>query len=483
MFKKSLAALAVLGAAAGYASAADVTLFGVVDTGLISSGNGGNWRNTQMFKKSLAALAVLGAAAGYASAADVTLFGVVDTGLIYTHQTFGDAEPAHVNKFAMESGVSSASRFGLKGTEELGNGLKVGFMLENGFQSDSGALKSEKRIFDREASVSVYSDFGTLSMGRMGGVGSGAGSMGRMGGVGSGAGTYDLVLATADAFDGGDNNVFGFATSDRYDNMVTYQTPKFAGLQATVQYSFNEDSVEETAREGSSAVNRYSSAALTGDFGALQTPKFAGLQATVQYSFNEDSVEETAREGSSAVNRYSSAALTGDFGALQTVLAYEFQNYKSFGAAEHDDGQIVYLGGNYDCGFAKTFVMGQYFKGIKAGQLTAITEDDAAHIDTVGTDDTDDYSADGVKGYGLHLGTIVPVAGGDLTVAAYFTDFAVEYADQDVDAKSYAFGAKYEYYLSKRTSVYTGAGFAQVKYDDEGSDKTTQAYLGLTHRF
>ena len=373
-----------------------------------------------MFKKSLAALAVLGAAAGYASAADVTLFGVVDTGLIYTHQTFADDSKADVNNFAMDSGVSSASRFGLKGTEELGNGLKVGFKLENGFQSDSGALKSEKRIFDREASVSVYSDFGTLSMGRMGG-------------VGSGAGTYDLVLATADAFDGGDNNVFGFATSDRYDNMVTYQTPKFAGLQATVQYSFN-----------------------------------------------EDSVEETAREGSSAVNRYSSAALTGDFGALQTVLAYEFQNYKSFGAAEHDDGQIVYLGGNYDCGFAKTFVMGQYFKGIKAGQLTAITEADANLIDKAGNTES---AADGVKGYGVHLGTIVPVAGGDLTVAAYFTDFSVEYATGDKDAKSYAFGAKYEYYLSKRTSVYTGAGFAQVKYDDEGSDKTTQAYLGLTHRF
>lgn len=79
-----------------------------------------------MFKKSLAALAVLGAAAGYASAADVTLFGVVDTGLIYTHQTFADDSKADVNNFAMDSGVSSASRFGLKGTEELGNGLKVG---------------------------------------------------------------------------------------------------------------------------------------------------------------------------------------------------------------------------------------------------------------------------------------------------------------------------------------------------------------------
>ena len=375
-----------------------------------------------MFKKSLIAVAVLGATAFSVQAADVTMYGKVDTGLQFKSNevTVGNEAKIDSDTFSMETGRNSASRFGVKGTEDLGNGMKVGFKLENGFQSDSGALKSEKRIFDREASVSVYSDFGTLSMGRMGG-------------VGSGAGTYDLVLATADAFDGGDNNVFGFATSDRYDNMVTYQTPKFAGLQATVQYSFN-----------------------------------------------EDSVEETAREGSSAVNRYSSAALTGDFGALQTVLAYEFQNYKSFGvAAEHDDGQIVYLGGNYDCGFAKTFVMGQYFKGIKAGQLTAISDADAEKVDTAGNK----YSADGVKGYGVHLGTIVPVAGGDLTVAAYFTDFAVEYADHDDDAKSYAFGAKYEYYLSKRTSVYTGAGFAQVKYDDEGSDKTTQAYLGLTHRF
>ena len=375
-----------------------------------------------MFKKSLIAVAVLGATAFSVQAADVTMYGKVDTGLLFKSNEITEGSQAKVDSdtFSMENGLNSASRFGVKGTEDLGNGVKVGFKLENGFKSDSGEFKTSGKLFDRESSVSVYSDFGTLSMGRMGG-------------VGSAAGTYDIVYSTADAFDGGANSIFGFATSSRYDNMITYQTPKFAGLQATVQYSFN-----------------------------------------------EDSVEETAREGSSAVNRYSSAALTGDFGALQTVLAYEFQNYKSFGvAAEHDDGQIVYLGGNYDCGFAKTFVMGQYFKGIKAGQLTAISDADAEKVDTAGNK----YSADGVKGYGVHLGTIVPVAGGDLTVAAYFTDFAVEYADHDDDAKSYAFGAKYEYYLSKRTSVYTGAGFAQVKYDDEGSDKTTQAYLGLTHRF
>ena len=373
-----------------------------------------------MFKKSMAALAVLSLSAGLASASEVTLYGIVDNGLLYKHSKVEtNGVSTKTDSFALETGISSPSRFGIKGSEDLGNGMTVSFKLENGFNADDGSF-GDDRLFNRESSLTLSGDFGKLSFGRMGA-------------IGSAAGDFDAAFAIGDAFDGGDGDVFGFATSDRYDNMVTYQTPKFAGLQATVQYSFN-----------------------------------------------EDSVEETAREGSSAVNRYSSAALTGDFGALQTVLAYEFQNYKSFGvAAEHDDGQIVYLGGNYDCGFAKTFVMGQYFKGIKAGQLTAISDADAEKVDTAGNK----YSADGVKGYGVHLGTIVPVAGGDLTVAAYFTDFAVEYADHDDDAKSYAFGAKYEYYLSKRTSVYTGAGFAQVKYDDEGSDKTTQAYLGLTHRF
>ena len=382
-----------------------------------------------MFKKSLAALAVLGAAAGYASAADVTLFGVVDTGLIYTHQSFDDSKEADVNKFSMDSGVSSASRFGLKGTEELGNGLKVGFKLENGFQSDSGALKSEKRIFDREASVSVYSDFGTLSMGRMGG-------------VGSGAGTYDLVLATADAFDGGDNNVFGFATSDRYDNMVTYQTPKFAGLQATVQYSFNESSTN------------------------------------------------TNREGSSAVNRYASTALTGNFGALNTVLAYEFQNYQSFGkGARGEDGHIVYLGGNYDCGFAKTFVMGQYFKGIQgsgANALASMVKGAGAELTSFDTD-----FDKGVKGFGAHLGTIVPISNGDLTVGAYYVDGTAETSKTGVEERDFDYmglATKYEYRLSKRTSVYLAAGYYKATLDattkaGEVEEKVGEVFTGLTHAF
>ena len=389
-----------------------------------------------MFKKSLIAVAVLGATAFSVQAADVTMYGKVDTGLQFKSNevTVGNEAKIDSDTFSMETGRNSASRFGVKGTEDLGNGMKVGFKLENGFKSDSGELKTSNTLFDREASVSVYSDFGTLSMGRMGG-------------VGSGAGTYDLVFATADAFDGGSGSIFGFATSSRYDNMITYQTPKFAGMQATVQYSFNESSTDKD------------------------------------------------REGSSAVNRYASTALTGNFGALNTVLAYEFQNYQSFGKdVRGEDGHVVYLGGNYDCGFAKTFLMGQYFKGLKAGSVNALGMLDSIDFDEDNTylDKANSLYDEGMKGYGLHLGTVVPISNGDLTVGAYYVDGTGESSNATVEERDFDYmglAAKYEYRLSKRTSVYLGAGFhkatvdATAKANNEIEQKVGEVYTGLTHAF
>ena len=84
-----------------------------------------------MFKKTLAAVAVLGAFAGSALAADVQLYGLVDLGMNWTHTE--DADGVKTDKFALSSGQNSGSRFGLKGTEDLGNGMTVGFKLENGF--------------------------------------------------------------------------------------------------------------------------------------------------------------------------------------------------------------------------------------------------------------------------------------------------------------------------------------------------------------
>ena len=390
-----------------------------------------------MFKKSLIAVAVLGATAFSVQAADVTMYGKVDTGLQFktNEVTKGNQTVTDTDTFSMENGLNSASRFGIKGSEDLGNGMKVSFQLENGFKSDSGVFKTDGKLFDRQATVALSSDFGTLTMGRVGGIGSGAG--------------FDLVYGYGDAFDGGSPNVLGLAKSDRYDNMVTYQTPKFAGLQATVQYSFNEDSTDK------------------------------------------------GREGSSAVNRYASAGLTGNFGALNTVLAYEFQNYQSVAdGARSEDGHIVYLGGNYDCGFAKTFVMGQYFKGLKVGSVTGLGMlGDIKEGDQPNTTLEDDFDADynkGAKGYGLHLGTIVPISNGDLTVGAYYVDGTAETSKTGVEERDFDYmglATKYEYRLSKRTSVYLGAGFYKATVDatsgqnNEIEQKVGEVYTGLTHAF
>ena len=74
-------------------------------------------------KKTLAALAVLGAFAGSAMAADVTLYGLVDYGFSYEHVDGDTADKDAQDTFQMKSGQNSGSRFGLKGTEDLGNGL------------------------------------------------------------------------------------------------------------------------------------------------------------------------------------------------------------------------------------------------------------------------------------------------------------------------------------------------------------------------
>lgn len=83
-------------------------------------------------KKSLTALAVLGVFAGSAMAADVTLYGALDTGFEYFHKKstgfLGDS--VSNDTFDMQTGWDTGNRWGLKGAEDLGNGYKVSFKLE-----------------------------------------------------------------------------------------------------------------------------------------------------------------------------------------------------------------------------------------------------------------------------------------------------------------------------------------------------------------
>ena len=382
-------------------------------------------------KKSLTALAVLGVFAGSAMAADVTLYGALDTGFEYFHHktTNFDGTSVKDDTFDMQTGWDTGNRWGLKGSEDLGNGYKVSFKLESGFNGDDGTMGQGSRLFGREAGLTLSGPFGSIAFGRFGG-------------ISSSCGTYDM-LGYVESFDGGDGNVWGFAASDRYDNMVVYQTPRFAGLQLTAQYSFKTDS---------KASAKYNSA---GD------PEYSG------------------DEGTSHAQRYASVGLSGEYGPASFAVGYELTKYgvneqtateAGLGRELDKDGQLVFLGGNYDFEVVQLFVEGQYFK-----HQTAIA----------GFGDAFEGAIGDVKGYGLHLGAAAPLGAGTLTAGLYYTDATDEQIeDKDVDFKYYGASARYNYPLSERTGVYAGAGYGQVKNDDSGDKtKVTQVYCGLVHTF
>ena len=74
-------------------------------------------------KKSLTALAVLSMFAGASMAAEVTMYGVIDTGFQYSN--VDDGVSSDVSTFEMATGTNSTSRFGLKGSDDLGNGGRL----------------------------------------------------------------------------------------------------------------------------------------------------------------------------------------------------------------------------------------------------------------------------------------------------------------------------------------------------------------------
>lgn len=222
-------------------------------------------------KKQMIALAVAGAFAGSAFAANVDVYGVVDTGLVYTQTEVGgvlSSAKAEGHKFSMDSGVNSGNRLGLRGTEDLGDGYSVSFRLENGFNSDTGVLGQDGQLFDREARLSMNTPYGTVSFGRMGA-------------LTSGAGTYDVFQATGDALDGGNANYIGtgyWFSRGRCDNMITLVTPEANGFTGYAQYSFQTSGSEKTSvREN----DRYMALGLTYSAGPLNVAVIADM---VEYS-------------------------------------------------------------------------------------------------------------------------------------------------------------------------------------------------------
>ena len=178
-------------------------------------------------KKSLLAVAVLGAFAGAASAqSSVTLFGVVDLSANYIKN-------ARTSLKSMNGDQLNSNRLGFRGTEDLGGGLTAGFWLEGGMAPDTGTATGFN--FTRRSTLSLTSGMGEIRLGR-----DYTNSFSTVAtndayganGFGNGANLY----ASANA-----NLGSGATTAVRANNMIGYFLPgNLGGLYGSVQVAAGE---------------------------------------------------------------------------------------------------------------------------------------------------------------------------------------------------------------------------------------------------
>ena len=387
-------------------------------------------------KKTLAAVAVLGAFAGSAIAADVTLYGVVDLGLNYSHVDM-DGVGDDLDTFEMKSGQQSGSRWGLKGTEDLGNGLTVGFVLENGFTADDG-VDGGSAMFNRESMLFLEGNFGKLAFGRIGSFNQGQGSFSKIGMLTPFGTSFGDYAAQA-------GNIF--ASSTRYANSIVYETPSFAGFQVTAMYSMGNTDGKGTENES-------------------DTDRYYGIAATYKN------------------------------GPAAAYLAVDSTNYKSFGVtngSDMNDAWTVTLGGSWDFEVVKAYIGAQYFDEALVSSIGGIVDNNAISFKKFNTT----YSTDSLKvtGYSVTIGADAPVAGGKLMAAAAYvdaeqSDFEEDYGAGEFDFTRWIVSVGYDYPLSKRTNVYGVMSYMddelEGKGDNSAADWNPSAYtfmVGMRHKF
>ncbi len=227
-------------------------------------------------KKTAVALAAFGALAGAAHAqSNVTLYGLVDlyVGKSTTKTTLGAASTNSSTGMGLNSGGLNGSRWGVRGVEDLGGGLKTTFQLESGFDASNGVGNAG---FNRTSKVGLTGGFGSFEMGRQ----------------------YTQMFLLMDGFDGqgtssfsATNAIFGNAAATaagaqapalRRDNMLQYTTPNLGGFTGVAQYAFGENGapgVSSGHTTSLSAMYAGGPVAVQGVYEAVKAPGSAGATA------------------------------------------------------------------------------------------------------------------------------------------------------------------------------------------------------------
>jgi predicted porin len=399
-------------------------------------------------QKKLIALAIAGIVAAPAFAqSNVTVYGRVD----YAWMTrSGDSGAINTkgSKDEMASGMQAGSRIGFKGSEDLGNGLKAIFEVEQGLQSDSSAATGAGvfSTLNRHSYVGLTGKYGTVVGGRLDGV------------------RYGIFNAY-DAFGGGGMGNWTQMTQqvDRADNAIAYISPTFGGGFSLV-----------LAHARSVAGQEYTGGQSTG-----------GVAPTTAASSNTGDGRLYTING-----KYSNGPISID-------LDYETVKFKNsngigtatFGAAAVtpmiDDVVVWTIAGSYDFGMVKVRALYDHHEA-----------DGSRNFRTVATKsqvvDYDDWLISASVPYGNFLFKATYGSMNDQRNALERPAVVAGLAGPQGDATKWGLG--FNYTLSKRTNVYVD--YAQINNDrnanyaiapaanTQGAGYGTTGFnMGLAHNF
>lgn len=200
-------------------------------------------------KKTFFALAALGAMTGLAHAqSSVTLYGVADAyvGQITTKSQVGAAAETKLSQSVVNGSGMSSSRWGLRGTEDLGGGWSAEFNVEGSYEMSSGAVTSiapqGNTLFGRASFVGLRGKFGSVRLGRF----STSYSLFRS----ATNNVYDSVtFSTTGAWSAGIQDF-----QSRAANAISYTSPDFAGISGGVTYGFGENATAASSAENNASL-------------------------------------------------------------------------------------------------------------------------------------------------------------------------------------------------------------------------------------
>ena len=386
-------------------------------------------------KKSLIALAVMAAAGAASAQSSVQLYGIADvwfgsskTEVSGFPEVSGVAN-SKVRNTVVESGGVNTSRWGVKGSEDLGGGLKANFNLEQGFNLDNGSNRDgieAGKAFGRQAWVGVSGGFGEVQVGKV-------------------WTSYDDVrLAANDTFNANiaASNRTWVGYADRTDNGLKYISPSYNGFSGSLTLAFGEDKNTNDAKNNSAS--SLTSLGLHYNNGPLVVG-FAHQQQ------KQNGVNESL------------------FTALPAVGGAQFASLVNFIADDFDvaleDRKTTYnlLNGSYNFGVAKL-----------VGGISQVKHSMNVYGEGSGTAE--------LKANEFNLGVEVPLAA-NLNLGLGYARSKTKLEGEDL-TKATGYTGALVYSLSKRTSVYGALTQAKLEVEGESAQvKSTIYAVGVNHKF